>query len=823
MSRAEDAETAETEALLSELSDSEKVALLSGTGMWTSSEIPRLGLGPLVVSDGPHGCRGLSWRGWDDMILSPCETALAATFDEAVIEEVASLLGQQAASRGVNVLLAPTLNLHRLPISGRHFECFSEDAHLSARAGVAYIRGVQQHVAACAKHFVGNDQEAARGTMNSIIDERTLHEMYLAPFEAAVKEAGVEFIMNGYNRFNGKHCSQSHFLLKELLRDQWGFKGVVVSDWWSTHSSTECLSAGLNLEMPGIEPRVYGGYLLDAVKAGTVSRQLLDERCRPVLRFLRRCSKQSKRPEEPSAPLRQTVLKRAAVSSVVLLKNEGSVLPLVTDGLQRVAIIGPNAAQTTLQGGGSSRVHPRRCETILEALDAQLRARGVDVVHAAGCLQEFVPGYLVTDEVDAIMKAGSCDAWGQPSPRSAVDCNILDTVFATGAFFSKKEWFRRYTMPILRRLGLRLSTPEEAVAKAEKEMKLSQKSKESTFASDFTKTCAFSLLGAAALALARARLGSLTWLLGTLCASLPVVTCYNWRGGGPENRRRACEDQMIAQAEGVAREADAVVLCVGTHGWWEVESLDQLHMKLPGRQDELIERTLRVAKKAVVVLNVGSPKELPWLEKASAIVLSYFGGQETAPAIAAVLLGESNPSGRLPSTWPKRCEDSPAMTASSSVSKDQLSPGDTPYAEGLHLGYRGYGEGGPSRSMPLFPFGHGLSYTKFERSADLCFSADCAVQVTVDVRNVGDRLGADVVQVYVKAGDSPQALRAFKRTTELEPGASETLKFVLTGRGLSTPFDVKSNTWSVWPSGTEIEVQVGKSSADIFCRKSFTV
>mmetsp|Transcript_42725 Transcript_42725/g.117949 ORF Transcript_42725/g.117949 Transcript_42725/m.117949 type:complete len:857 (+) Transcript_42725:124-2694(+) len=822
------------EELLDKLQVEEKVALLSGSSMWECGGVRRLGLPTLRVTDGPHGARGACLHGQPDSLLSPCEVALGATFNVDVLREVGELLGEDCARKGCHVLLGPTLNLQRYPISGRHFECYSEDPYLSARLAVAWVKGLQRYVAACAKHFVGNDQETDRGTMNSVIDVATLREIYLAPFEAAVVEGEVESIMCGYNRLNGDYCTENAWLLEQVLRREWGFTGFVMSDWWGNRATTRSLQAGLNLEMPGVEPRFFGGYLSEAVQRGEVSPELLRNRCRPLVQAALRTSRAVGLPQE-SAARRRAVLGRAAAESLVLLRNEGGVLPLDVSHLRRVAVIGPNAASTVLQGGGSSRVRTRRCPSILTQVRAMLEPRGVQVEHAPGCVWEWLPGEMITVDIEGLLSMGGGEADGQPSgwcswvSRSTT---INDMFLGFSAMLSQKEWFRRSVMPLLHRCGLRLSTPEEAAAR---------RSPEPTEARTNASggTCWLVWLSIAAAATAAAY-----YFGGARITACVAAVSFGLFAKPTLSRclRRHSEERMMWNAEQAASRADACILVLGTHGWWELEGVDQPHMRLLGRQDELVNRVAAAAgsRPVIAVLNVGSPKELPWLELVPGVIVAHFGGEEAANAVVDALVGVSCPAGRLPTTWPRRLEDVPAVAAARAAargsvpSNEGLPSGSLEYCEGPFVGYRGYQPDAPwARNVPkpLFPFGYGLSYTSFSYGPlTLKVTSKCVVRgdvvaedtahgpraaASVTVTNVGSRAGADVPQLYVQTSQRPRALCGFKKTASLAPGQEEVVTFELGPRELGERYDASRSAWCPPQRGDMLKFEVGTSSTDV--------
>jgi beta-glucosidase len=374
--------------VLARLSLEQKIALLSGADLWHTVGYAEPPVPAIRTSDGPAGVRGTTWDGIRSASF-PCGSALGATWDPDLIREIGRALGREARSKSAHVLLAPTVNLHRTPIGGRNFECFSEDPVLTAALAVAYIEGVQaEGIAACVKHFVGNDTELERMSISSEIDERTLRELYLVPFEAAVQRAGARAVMSGYNRLNGTFCSEHHWLLTELLRDEWGFDGVVLSDWYGSHSAGPSLLAGLDLEMPG-PPRARGSNLRAAVDAGEVGEADLDRSVARLLELANWTDAATTGTDEITAddPATDAVIRRAATRAMVLLKNEGPVLPLAADA-HRIALIGPNARYGRVQGGGSARVKPIQRPGPLDVL----RGRGFDVSFTpGGAIDKYLP------------------------------------------------------------------------------------------------------------------------------------------------------------------------------------------------------------------------------------------------------------------------------------------------------------------------------------------------------------------------------------------------------------------------------------------------
>jgi beta-glucosidase len=779
------------DAVLATLTLEQKVSLLAGADSWHTVELP--GVPPMRCSDGPAGVRGTSWSGPQSASF-PCGTALGATFDPVLVEEVGDALGREARSKGANMLLAPTVNLHRTPIGGRNFECMSEDPVLTAHIAVGYVKGVQSHgVAACIKHFIANDTEFERMTISSEVDERTLRELYLVPFEAAVRPideggANVRSIMSSYNRINGTYACDHVPLLRGVLRDDWGFDGAVISDWYGTHSAAESLEAGLDLEMPG-PPRERGPKLLAAVQEGRVSEARVDESVRRLLSLFRWSGVGEIDTTEGTddSPATRDVIRRAAVAGTVLLKNDGALLPL-PDSV-RVALIGPNSERGHIQGGGSARVRAHAPVGLLAAL----RDRGLDVVHAQGCsIAKRLPAlrgdFTVTyrsGDVEASTPSDRLVFVWQDDPAPGID---RDTFRATisGTFMPSVggEWW----------FGL------AAVG-----------------------SCVLRVNGAVVCDLTTPQRGGTFFGMGSpeLRGSAHVVAdepCHveidvapgEWAtlrglmvGAEPRDDR-----DPIAAAVEVAANADVAVIVVGTNDDWETEGEDRSTMDLPGRQDELVARVVAANPRTVVLINAGSPVTMPWLDTVPALAQVWFPGEEFGNSVADVLLGVEEPGGRLPVTIPKRLEDTPAYLSHPGEN------GRAVYGEGLFIGYRWY----DARDLdPQFPFGHGLGYTTWAVDGPT-LTGDIAggVTVQVPVRNTGERSGSTVVQVYVEPlGDGPRrpvrTLQGFAKV-HLSPGERLTAEVWLPERAFAS-WDPATHAFVV-PTG-DYRILAGWSSRDL--------
>lgn len=770
----------------------QKVALLAGADNWHTVAMP--GVPSMRFSDGPAGVRGTSWTGPRSASF-PCATALAAGFDLELAAAVGESLAREARSKGAHVLLGPTVNLHRTPVGGRNFECFSEDPVLTARIAVAYVRGLQRsRVAACVKHFVANDTEFERATISSEVDERTLRELYLAPFEAVVAAVeagggGARAVMSAYNRVNGTFASEHPWLLRSVLRDEWGFDGLVISDWHGTHSGAGSLEAGLDLEMPG-PARRRGPALLADVRAGAVSSRRVDESVRRLVELAAWTGAGDPPDGERTddAPATRAVIRAAAIAGTVLLKNEGPLLPIGPADV--VALLGPNARRGQLQGGGSAQVRPNRPVGPLAAL----RGRGVRVLHAEGCSiakrlppldGDFTIHYTGGDGAEAVAPMPRVEVMWMDEPAPGIDIAHFGAVVA-GSFLpdTSGEWT----------FGL------SAVGGA-------------TVWVDGTLVCD---LGTAQTGGSFFGFGS-PEVRGTvqLRAGVPSrveVQCdlmrhENVRGLLVGARGPAVADDL-EHAVGLAAAASVAVVVVGTDDDWETEGEDRQSLRLPGRQDELVARVAAVNPRTVVVVNAGSPVAMPWLDAVAAVVQVWFPGAEMGEALADVLLGVAEPGGRLPVTIPRALADTPAY------GHHPGREGRAVYGEGLLIGHRWYDAHGIE---PLFPFGHGLGYTTFRLDdAEVSGSVADGLLVRVAVTNTGSRFGSEVVQCYVQppAGDPARPLRTLQgfAKVRLHPGDTAVAEIALDRRAFSS-WDVERGRFAV----TEGEhlVLVGTSSRSL--------
>jgi beta-glucosidase len=727
----------------------------------------------------------------------PSPTALAATWDEERIERLGRLLAAECRRKGVDVLLAPTVNLHRSPYGGRHFECFSEDPLLTARIGTAYVRGLQRAgVGATVKHVVANDSETERFTLDARVDERTLRELYLAPFEAIVRDAEPWALMAAYNGVNG-HTMTEHPLLREIVKDEWGFDGVVMSDWFAARSTEAAGRAALDLAMPG-PTGPWGDALVHAVRAGHVDEAAIDDK---VLRLLRLAARvgalDGVEPAAPSAAAWSEAqvtgeLRATAAAGVVLARNEGSLLPLDRAALRRVAVLGPNAAVARTLGGGSATVYPTHTVSPLDGLRGALG--GVEVTHAAGVTtSERTPPF----SRELLGPEGAQVRFLDADGAGLGDEQRFGGAFAwMGAFAEGVPVDRVAAVEV--RATLHASEPGEYVVGCSGAGRFSL-----ALGGEPAEDVDLTLPPDADIALAhmhppqherRVRLEAGETLDVVLRRAVddPSVVTFQLNAGLPVEP----DDEGLARAEALAREADVAVVVVGTTEEVESEGFDRDSLALPGRQDELVRRAAAANPRTVVVVNAGAPVLLPWAEEVPAILLAWFGGQEMGDALADVLLGAVEPGGRLPTTWPAGEEGLPSTRPVDGVLE---------YREGLGIGHRG-------AVAARFPFGHGLGFTDWEY---LELSVDGS-RARVRLRNAGTRPGREVVQLYASRPDSavarPARWLAGFTAVGAEPGDTVEVDVELGPRALAH-WDASAGSFAVEP-GTFV-LAAGRSSADL--------
>lgn len=810
ITRADQARDAAVETALGKLDPDARARLLAGQDMWSLPGLPEIGLASLVMSDGPIGVRGVRWTADDPSVALPSPTALAASWDPELARRAGRLLAQEARRKGVHVLLAPTVNLHRSPLGGRHFEAYSEDPYLTGEIGTGYVRGVQDGgVATTVKHFVANDAETDRFTVDNIVAPRPLRELYLAPFEAIVANAHPWGIMAAYNQVNGSTMTEHRYLQNEVLRGEWGFDGFIVSDWLAARSTVGALLGGLDVAMPG--PRtVYGEALAAAVRAGEVAESAVDDAVRRVLLLAARVGILDGAPAAVTdlpAPIDGEALAREiARRSFVLVRNEvrgdgvgHPALPIDPERTGTVALSGAPARDARVLGGGSAVVFPDHVVSPLDGLTAALPDGALTYSVGADPHEELADAGTGF-ELSAICRAadgrvlgtstvpGGRVQWAGSDLPDGVTHEELRTVELTGTFTPRESG--EHTFGTRGLGGFVLTVDGEVLFDGTEELGAASDPFEAFFGRPVER--------------ARAELAEgeriTVSLLHTVhrIADAPIkAVALSLLHLGP----RHDPDELIAEAVDAARTAGTAVVVVATTERVESEGFDRENLKLPGRQDDLVRAVAAVNPNTVVVVNTGSPVELPWRQDVAAVLLSWFPGQEGGAALADVLLGAAEPGGRLPTTWPVALADVP-------VSGTTPADGELHYTEGVFIGYRAWERTGVA---PAYPFGHGLGYTDWEYETIAATTADARVRL----RNTGVRAGREVVQIYLAPMDDtverPARWLAGFASVEAGPGETVEVRIPLRRRAFEI-WDEESGSWSFVP-GT-YEVQAGRSVTD---------
>ena len=803
---------AEIAGRLAQLSLEQKIRLMTGADIWALHAIPEIGLRRLVTSDGPAGVRGETWDERSPSANVPSPTALAASWDPVRVERMGRLLASEARRKGVDVLLAPTVNLHRTPYGGRHFECFSEDPELTAMIGTAYVQGLQaEGVAATVKHFVANDSETDRFSVDALVDERVLRELYLAPFERIVA-AGAWAIMAAYNRVNGTTMTENP-LQRDVLKREWAFDGVIMSDWYATRSVAAAGEDLLDLAMPGPESP-WTEWLLDEVQSGKISESAIDGHVLRILRLAARvgaldglaaATPPARRwsDQELSAELRAT-----SAAGMVLIKNDG-LLPLDTSSLKQVALIGPNAATARTLGGGSATVFPPYVVSPLDGLRAALGAE-ITIVPAVGVRSSeradvaskdllqlpdgSGPGVEVIffDASDRELgrqqrQAGSMMWWGPV--QEGVNANEIDHLqLSTRLRVAESGRYRVGTSG----LGdFRLIIDGETLFDETITLPLDADMVEGIMKPP-QQLAVVELEGGrdVPVELTYRTSGGETMLGGAEVAMLTVQLNVE-----PVSDEQSEFDHAVS----LAAESDVAVVVVGTNEEVESEGFDRTSLALPGRQDELVSAVAAINPRTVVVVNSGAPVLLPWADDVAAVLVSWFPGQEFGNALADVLTGAVEPGGRLPVTWLASDEGLPPVRPVN---------GELPYDEGLLIGYRWYLA---TDRTPAFPFGYGLGYTTWAYE-DMAVNGNT---VTVTVRNSGARGGREVVQVYASRADSrvQRAPRWLVGSAAVDVAPGEVAQAVITlGDHSFRNWDSSAHAWMTEPGAYQLHA--GRSVND---------
>ncbi|KAF3939372.1 Beta-glucosidase [Dactylella cylindrospora] len=830
---------AEIEEALTQLTLEEKISLLAGKDFWRTVPVPDKKIPSVKVSDGPSGARGDTFVGGQKAAFFPSGISMGATFNPDLGYEVGQALAEEVKSKSASVLLAPTACCHRSPLGGRNFESYSEDPLLSGKMASGYIRGVQSKgVAATMKHYVANEQETWRLFVDETIDETTLREIYLKPFEIAMREGRPWAVMTAYNIINGHHCDLHPFTLKQVLRGEWQFDGLVMSDWFGCNSMVESLLAGLDLEMPGPAKKRPAKELLALSEKDEELHKAVDDAVRRIFKLFVRVGKwRDMTPEAPEIsredPETGKLIRRAGAEGVVLLKNDEKTLPLQATSLKKIAFIGPNAKATVAGGGGSAHLNPNYLTQPYESFVSAIKGlnESVEVPWAQGCIiDRWVPtidieaGYCRTPGPDSepgllLEWFRGYDAKGAVVSSSVVKDTNLFLFDNRPAEISPSEQFSI-------KLSCQISVPKDGKYK----ISLSTLTASNLYfdgeSEPLLENWDFKERGNLLMNVGSEEVVKTIELKAGRWYDVVVHNSSIWPKDSP--RDPPMEEsgalgirfglapvydnaELISQAAEVVKDADAVVIVVGLNNEWESESYDRSDTKLPNNQDELITEIAKVNKNVIIVNQSGAPVDMPWVDDVKAIVQAWYGGQEAGNVLADVLLGKQNPSGKLPLTFPVKLADNPTYLYFPGKDKK------VEYTEGLMVGYRFYDT---EDVKPRFPFGYGLSYSTFTLGKPSLLTTELSeggsFSVTVDVTNTSDVAGAEVVQLYVQRPNSSSSsvkrpvreLKGFKKV-HLGPGEVKAAEIIVDDKTLGI-WSAEVGKWVV--GAGEYTVLIGTSS-----------
>lgn len=809
------------ETLIDQMTLEEKVSLTAGADLWHTVPVERLGVPVLKVTDGPNGARGADGSSGPTSACFPAGVALAATWNTGLVEKIGQALAQEVTAKGAHMLLAPTVNIHRTPLAGRNFECYSEDPYLASRMAVAYINGLQSNgVGACIKHFVCNDQESERNSISAEVTERALREIYLVPFQTAVRETKPWAVMSAYNKVRGTYCSENPYLLQAILREEWGFDGILMSDWMGTYSANAA-AGGMDLEMPG-PARWMGKSILDDVRSGKMSEEFINDKVRRLLRTLYRVGAFENpilKPEQSTdRPEHRTLIRQAGSEAIVLLKNNG-LLPIDLSKIKSIAVIGSLAIRPSLMGGGSAAVTPHYVVSPLTAIREYVKPHPhIKVEYSLGTSidrrtpeldmslvksPEGIPGRLAIEYFKQPDFSGKVTAH-QVADRPKIEwtTNFLKnanpekfSARLSGTFTAPETG--RYTFSLFGNGSSKLLLDGHSVVDRWSDRKIEDRDPWSSGES----------------------LGEIDLQQGQ---ELSLVIEYTWQGINPWRLLHiGCRLPMpadpIAAAENLAASSDLALVFAGLNSEWESEGFDRPDMDLPCEQNELISRVAKANPNTVVVLSSGAALNMPWLNQVSGVFHAWYLGQETGNAMADVIFGTVNPSGKLPTTFPRRLQDNPAYINYPGEN------GKVQYGEGIFVGYRYYDK---KEIEPLFPFGFGLSYTTFEyRNLSILVSQSDPgqeIKVSFEIENTGSLPGAEIVQCYVhdivsRLVRPDKELKAFYKVF-LQPGEVKQVELSLSQDSLAY-YDDKAMAWVVDPG--DFDILIGSSSRDIHLQGRF--
>ncbi|KAL3450828.1 glycoside hydrolase superfamily [Aspergillus insuetus] len=825
------------DALLSQLTLDEKILLLAGKNFWETHEIPRLSIPSLKVTDGPNGARGAQILDGVPATCFPACVSLASTFDRQLAYRIGQALGEETQTKGAYVLLGPTVCVHRSPVGGRNFEAFSEDPLLTGTLASEYVRGLQsERVAATVKHFFANEQETRRFVVDEVISERAIREIYLKPFETVVKEADPWCIMTAYNKVNGHYIDATSRWLTEVLRHEWGWEGLAMTDW-GAGSCVESVRNGLDLEMPG-PARIRASDLVhEALQDGRVSESDINDRVGRFLQLLDRVGKFSDRkttPEERAVdkPEHRSLIREAGAAGIVMLRNRDNILPIDVASVKRIAIFGPLADVPSAHGGGSASMTCHYKISPAEALAARLGDRvkfvyskGAHIYRALPDLLEGVttssgtPGFLVEYFEDRNLQ-------GQP----------FESQVTTRSYFTTLDQIE--IKP--RAMSARMTTTFRPTEAGSHYLSLSGTGRTKLFINgelvleqkgNVRDAMAFVIGGQDELRAQYPFEAGKEYEL-RIEITIPDATIADiyildkqlsvHLGFVPQAEM---DQDLLKEAAELARDSDIALVFTGNTTQWESEGQDMEAMTLPPydtrTQDRLVEAVAAANPNTIVVNTTGSPVELPWLDNVAGFLQAWYAGQETGNAIADILLGDVNPSGKLPMSWPRVYEDTACY---GNFGLDSQASKRVEYVEDVFVGYRHLDRHWDTERQVLFPFGFGLSYSSFEvthASLEGAVSHDDSetVVASVSVKITGDRAGAEVIQVYI----CPPTIEGLERPIKelasyakvvLDPHEEKAVK-VDFGRDAAAYWDETVDKWRVVPGKYSILVATSAAPADV--------
>ncbi|KAI2602541.1 glycoside hydrolase family 3 protein [Hypoxylon sp. NC1633] len=792
----------DVDEILKKLSMSDKVDLLAGIDFWHTKSLPQHGVPSLRLSDGPNGVRGTKFFNGVKAACFPCGTGLGATFNQELLEEAGKKMGEEAKVKGAHAILGPTINMQRSPLGGRGFESLSEDPILAGLGAAAIVRGIQSTgIQATIKHFVCNDHEHKRNAVQAIVTERSLREIYALPFQLVVRDSDPGSFMTGYNGVNGTYCSENPKLLDRMLRGEWGWNGMIMSDWYGTYSTTEAALAGLDLEMPG-PPRFRGEPLKFNVSTDKVRTHVLDQRVKAMLEFVKKCAASGVKENAPEGtadtPETAELLRRIGNEGIVLLKNEPKILPLKKD--KKTVVIGPNAKVATYHGGGSASLAAYYAVTPFDGINSKLTTPaeytigqyshkllpllGYSTQSAEGergmTMKVYtespeVPGRKPVDRLELLKTEMLLIDYENPNVTSPLWYATLE-----GYMIAEEDSTWEFGVVVSGTANLYING-ELVVDNSKK-----QRQGDAFFGSATVEEKGFYELKKGKKYTFEVTFGSSP--TSKLGGGAVLLKGGALRVGGCKVVNPKAE---IAHAVELARDAEQVIICAGLNAEWETEGNDRADMKLPPGLDDLIGAVAKANPNTAVVMQSGTPVEMPWVRDVGAIVHAWYGGNETGNTIADILFGDVCPSGKLSLSFPVHVQDNPAYL------NYRTEGGRVIYGEDVYIGYRYYEY--IDRGV-LFPFGHGLSYTSFKFS-DLCITDKAGVLiVSVSLTNTGGMKGAEVAQVYVapkkkaKVNRPVKELKGFTKV-EISPGETKTATVKMATKYAASYWDEERDQW----------------------------